>query len=206
MLICAAGAITATPVSYSVAIDTSSISGTQGSVDLNFNPGPLGAQLALAQVTNFTTDGTFEDDCPCATGNVSGTLPGTLVLNNGSGFNDYFDGFAFGSTLFYNVTLLGPALSSPDGISKSGSTFAFSLFSDAAGTMPTLTSDSTDGLAFVIDVDTTGTTTISNFSKQTLITTGSVAPEPSTAGFLVSASVMTGMLVQLANYRNRRQI
>ena len=54
------------------------------------------------------------------------------------------------------------------------------MFSDAEGTIPVLTADTTDGFAFTVDVNLDGTTTVSNFSSQTDIgpETG-VAPEPS---------------------------
>jgi len=89
---------------------------------------------------------------------------------NGTAFNDYFDGFTLGSTMSCQVSLYGPALSSPDGVSTSGSsTFAFSMFSDAAGTIPALTTDTTDGFAFTVDVNLDGTTTATNFSSQTTV-------------------------------------
>jgi hypothetical protein len=75
-----------------------------------------------------------------------------VTFDNGTQFNDYFEDFTFGSTLSFEASLYGPALSSPDGISTSGSAFAFSMFSDAAGTIPALTTDPSDGWATTIDV------------------------------------------------------
>jgi len=37
----------------SVTVDTSSIAGTMGSLDFNFNPGPFVTQTASAQILNF---------------------------------------------------------------------------------------------------------------------------------------------------------
>jgi hypothetical protein len=160
------------PITYSVSVDTSSIAGTAGSIDLNFNPGPLITQAASLQILGFASDGTLAGG-PTLTGDVSGSLPTTLTFDNGTGFNDYFEGFTFGTTLAFNVSLFGPALSSPDGISTSGSTFAFSMFSDAAGTIPTLTIDTINGFAYTVDVNLDGTTTATNFVAQT-----SSVPEP----------------------------
>jgi len=105
-----------------------------------------------------------------------------LTFDNRTGFNDYFEGFTFGKTLSFHVSLYGPALSAPDGVSTSGSTFAFSMFSDPAGTVPVLTSDTTDGFAFTVDVNLNGTTTVTNSSAQTTIVAagggGAVTPEP----------------------------
>ncbi len=170
----------AAPIIYHVTVDTSTINGAMGSLDFNFNPGPLATQAASLQILNFSSNGTLAGNCPCATGDVAGQLPSTLTFDNGGGFNDYFDAFTFASTLSFQVSLYGPALSSPDGISTSGSTFAFSMFSDAGGTMPALTTDASDGFAFLVDVNLDGSTTVTNFSGQTTVTAaaGGGAPEP----------------------------
>lgn len=167
------------PITYAITVDTTSITGTAGSIDFNFNPGPLITQAASLQILGFSTDGTLAGN-QVLTGDASGALPATVTFDNGTGFNDYFEGFTYGSTLSFDVSLYGPALSSPDGTSTSGSTFAFSMFSDAAGTMPVLTTNTTNGFAVIIDVNLDGTTTGTNFSTQTSISTSSVTPEPST--------------------------
>jgi hypothetical protein len=125
-----------------------------------------------------------------------------VTFDNGTAFNDYFDGFTYGSTISFDLSLFGPALSAPDGISTSGSTFAFSMFSDAAGTIPALTSDTIDGFAFTTDVNLDGTTTVNDFSSETSVvpetTGGSVIPEPDT--FVLLA---TGLGVLYAGIRRR---
>ena len=168
----------ADPITYNVTVDTSSISGTSGSLDFQFNPGPLTTQAASLQILDFSSDGSLAGS-PSLTGDVSGALPGTLTFDNGTQFNDYFDDFTFGSTLSFQVSLYGPALSSPDGVSTSGSDFAFSMFSDPPGTIPTLTTDTVDGFASTIDVNLDGTTTVTDPSIQTIIASSTVIPEPS---------------------------
>jgi hypothetical protein len=142
----------------------------------------------------FTSDGTLAGNCPCGTGDVSGPLPATLTLDNGTAFNDYFDDFTFGSTLSFEVSLYGPALSSPDGVSTSGSTFAFSMFSDPAGTVPVLTSDTTDGFAFTVGVNLDGTTTGNNFSPETSVGTANAVPEPSGVVLIGTSVALMGAL------------
>jgi len=181
---------------YDVSVDTSSIAGTVGSLDFQFNPGPLVSQSASLQILNFTSDGTLVPPA-FPTGDVTGTLPSTLTFDNGSGFNDYFQGFTFGSSLAFNVSLFGPALSSPDGVSTSGSTFAFSMFADAAGTQPVLTSDTTDGFASVVTVNLDGSTTVTNFSPQATLASASVAPVPEPRGTVLLIAAMTALLVSL---------
>jgi hypothetical protein len=177
----------AAPITYDGTVDSSFISGKAGSLDFEFNPGPLVTQAAALQILNFTSDGALAGS-PTLTGDVAGALPAPLTFDNGTGFNDYFEGFTYGSTLSFQVSLYGPALSSPDGMSTSGSTFAFSMFSDAAGTMPVLTTDTTQGFAFTIDVNLDGSTTVTNFSIQTTVVPATMpaVPEPSTLPLMVA--------------------
>jgi hypothetical protein len=182
-------------VIYNVTVDTSSITGTGGSLDFNFNPGPLVTQAASLQILGFSANGTLAGACPCGTGDVSGQLPATVTFDNGTGFNDYFDGFTFGTTVSFDLSLYGPALSAPDGLSTSGSTFAFSMFSNAAGTVPVLTTDTTDGFAFIVNVNLDGTTTVNNFSSQTTVVPAAVStPEPSSLSLIGVAIALLGML------------
>ena len=186
---------------YTVTVNTSSISGTSGSLDFNLNPGPLVTQAASLQILNFASDGTLAG-APILTGDVSGGLPGTLTFDNGTGFNDYFEGFTFGNTLAFNVRLYGPALSSPDGTSTSGSTFAFSMFSDTAGTIPVLTTDTTDGFAFIANVNLDGTTSLTNFSPDTQVSpVVATTPEPSDIGLSVILAALVVVLLVRFKYR-----
>jgi PEP-CTERM motif len=185
--LCCASIASAAPVTYDVSVDTSSISATAGSLDFNFNPGPLVTQPASLQILDFTSDGMLAGS-PTLTGDVAGALPATLTFDNGTGFNDYFEGFTFGATLSFQVSLYGPALSSPDGTSTSGSAFAFSMFSDAAGTIPALTTDTTDGFAFTTDVNLNGTTPVTNSSAQTtIVPVNPAVPEPGTLPLMAAA-------------------
>ena len=193
---CAALAM-AGPIIYDVTVNTSSITGTSGSLDFNFNPGPLVSQAVSLQILAFTSDGMLAGACPCGTGDVNGQLPATLTFDNGTGFNDYFDDFAYGTTISFAVSLYGPALSAPDGVSTSGSTFAFSMFSDSAGTIPVLTTDTTEGFAVTIGVNLDGSTTVTDDSSQTAVNPvgGATAPEPGTAAALgmgIAALILLG--------------
>ena len=163
-------------------MNTTSLIGTTGSLDFNFNPGPLVTQSAYAEILNLIGGGV--SGAASLTGNASGSLPGTVTLDNGAAFNDYFQGFTYGSSLMFQVSLYGPALSAPNGTASSGSTFAFSLFSDLAGTVPAFTTDTTDGFGYLIDVNLDGSTTVTNYLYQT-----TAVPEPSTLGLVVATSL-----------------
>lgn len=186
---------------YEVTVNTSSISGTTGSLDFQFNPGPLITQAANLEISDFSTNGTLMN-CAlnvqgfCPTGDVGGTLPGTLTFDNGTAFNDYFDDFTYGTTLSFDVNLYGPAVTSPDGTSTSGSAFAFSMFSDAFGSVPTLTTDTADGYAVVVDLNTDGSTTPTNYSTETTV---KALPEPNGI-----AEAALGALVFCAWFWRRR--
>jgi spore coat protein U-like protein len=206
--LCFASMASAAPITYDVTVNTSSISGTAGSLDFEFNPGPLVTQAADLQIINFTSNGTLAGS-PALTGDVAGALPTTLTFDNGTAFNDYFEGFTYGSTLSIRVSLFGPALSSPDGTSTSGSTFAFSMFSDAAGTIPALTNNTTEGFAFTIGVNLDGTTTVTNFSPQTTVVPETVSvPAPSIGvglpTFLTIGGVWFGAKLLGRNLTRRR--
>jgi hypothetical protein len=179
-----AGVMFAGPITYNVTVNTSSISGTAGSLDFDFNPGPLITQTASLQILTFS--GGTPSGSPTVIGDVTGTLPGTLTFDNQKPFNDYFQTFQFGSTLSFGVSLFGPALSSPNGTATSGSTFAFSMFSNAAGTKPVLTTDKTNGFAFVVEVNLDGTTTATNFIL-------AAVPEPGSFPLVVGAAIAVGV-------------
>jgi hypothetical protein len=187
---CEAIAMTAEPAAYTVSVNTGSLAGITGSLDFNFNPGPMASQSAMVQILSFSSSGVL-DGSPVLTGDASGSLPGTVTLDNGTGFNDYFQQFTYGSTLTFDVSLYGPALSAPDGVSSSGSTFAFSMFSDAAGTVPALTTDVIDGFAYVGNVNLDGSTTVTNY-----IVNSAAAPEPATWFLMGLALPSTALLAR----------
>lgn len=184
---------------YVVTVNTSSISGITGSLDFNFSPGSSSVQSASLQILNFSSDGTWVGS-PTLTGDATGSLLGTLTFDNGTGYNDYFQEFTYATALSFEISLYGPALSSPDGLSAFGSLFAFSMFSDAAGATPVLTSDTVLGTAVTVAVEPDGTTTLTNNSSETGVTQESAVPEPG------SLALAGGFLAVLSAMRLRRRL
>jgi hypothetical protein len=193
-------------VTYDVSVSTSSLSGQPGNLDFQFNPGGLGALVATATVTNFQTAGGIPAPSSTLTGDASGALPGTLTLDNGTAFNDVFQGFTYGTSLSFDLTLSGPALGGPAG--TFGSSFALSLY-DAAGITPLLTTDP-NGSVLTVDLNADGTTSAQLFPQSPTNSTpaasaspvGAVVPEPSSLVLLVS-TLPAGMVV-LRRLRGRR--
>jgi hypothetical protein len=192
LLFCAPWIASADTSSFQVIVDTSSLAGQVGSLDFQFDPGVFSTQEANLQILNFTSGGVLD---PLALGaqtigDVSGTLPGTLTFDNGSFVNDFFEDFTFGSTLTFVASFYGPALTAPDGISGSGTSFAFSMFSDPDGTIPAFTANTLDGFAVTTDVNLDGTTSVSNFSSQTTV---SKVPAPEPDSFLLTGLGILGL-------------
>jgi hypothetical protein len=69
------------------------------------------------------------------------------------------------------------------------------MFSDGAGTVPVLTTDTVNGFAFTVDVNRDGTTTVTNSSAQTGISSATnVVPEPSSLGLVGEVIAFLGAL------------
>jgi hypothetical protein len=162
---CLSAANAALAASLFVTMDTSSIApGTTGSLDFQFNPGPLLFQAATVHITNFS-GGSFVG-APQTIGSVAGgPLPAAVTLTNGTQLNDYFQSFTFGNSLSFELDFSGPAVTSPNGLSTSTSEFSFSTFSDQNGLNPVLTPDP-NGIAATVVVNLDGS-----------LTAGAVSPE-----------------------------
>lgn len=173
-------------VTYDVSVNTSSISGTSGALDFQFDPGPFGSQAATLAITGFSSDGTL--GTAFSTGDVAGTLPGELDFDNLMSFNDYFTDFTYGSTISFDVTLSGPAITSPDGVSQSGSSFFFSMYDDNGN--PLLTSDPF-GTAVELDINLDGSTsaTVSSDESSAVMPTSNV-PEPGASLLLTCGLIL----------------
>jgi hypothetical protein len=162
-------------VTYTVNVDTSSVSGT-GFLDFQFNPGNATSQAATVQISQFT-GGTLTG-APSSTGNVAGTLPGTLNLANSTALNEYFQGFTYGASFSFFLTLDGPAITAPNGTATAGSIFGVGLY-DAAQN-PILTNQGpTTGFVGQVSINLNGSTT------PTVFPTGVNGPSVATIALFV---------------------
>jgi hypothetical protein len=191
-------------VTYQVGVDTSALSGQGGNLDFQFNPGGLDVEGATATVTNFQMIGGILSQPAMLSGDASGSLPGTLTLDNGSVYNDVFQGLTYGDQLSFLLTLSGPAIDSPGGMF--GSSFALSLY-DAAGTTPLLTTDP-NGSVLTTNLNADGSTSSETFPQSptnsapvAVAVATSAVPEPTSFVMFVSALPVT--LIAWGNARRQ---
>src|SRR5580698_8602261 len=109
-------------VVYNVSLNTTTINGTAGYLDMQFSSGP-GALDATATLSQFVSDAILGAATPT---NTTGSLATTVVFDNQTA-NDYLQGLTFGNSLSLLVTLTGPGVDTPPGVG-SGSTFGIFLF------------------------------------------------------------------------------
>ncbi|MBV8073530.1 MAG: NF038129 family PEP-CTERM protein [Acidobacteriaceae bacterium] len=182
----------AAAIAESVSVNTSSLAGTAGAIDLSFNPGLIsGTQAANATVTGFAGAILDSANPPSNTGNASGMLPGVLRFDNRTQLNEVFTPVIFGSSFNFILSFSGPAVDNPDPASTYDSVFSLGLFS-TDGNTPLITPD---GIIATVDLlhgqaAVLPTTFSSIVSIQPVSTT---TPEPSTAAYLVAALLTLGV-------------
>src|SRR5580700_7274285 len=90
---------------FTVNVDTTGIpTSTMGFLAFDFTNGDVN-QINTATITNFSTNGALGAVSP-PSGNVMGNLaPGPLVLSTSQLFNEWLQGFTYGSSLSFNLEL-----------------------------------------------------------------------------------------------------
>ena len=191
LLLIAAAALQAAPITYSIAVNTSSLAGVFGNVDFQFNPGFGVSDPAFVTISMFSSDGSLAGS-PVISGDATGTLPPLVTIHNTTAFNDYSDGFTFGSFLSFFVRFDGPAVTAPSGTASSGSSFAFTLFnSDFSATL--LSTDPVNGTLVQGDVNLNGAVSTQNFGIGGTTSVDAV-PEPASALLLALGLAATALI------------
>lgn len=206
-------------VSYTVMLNTSSVSGTTGYIDVALDPGSLGALGVTATISRFT-GGTLSTNTTM-TGTTTGTnlyyIDGdvstspasspillsnsnTLTLVNDKSNNELTQALTFGSSSFFVLTLSGPGVSIAGLASgTSGTTFVLDFLNDAQSAY-LLSSDPTGNTTSlwatdVISISNTGAvTTVENPGPSGGAPIGILTPVPEPESMLMLA---TGMLLML---------
>jgi len=177
-------AIQAHATPYNVSLETTLLTGTDGVLALDFIDG--GPPSGNVSVTDFHTDGTLL--LQMSSGDVTGALPGPVVLADGDFFNELLVTLTFGSTLSFVFT---PTTMAPMPPSLPDSFSVFLL--DPVSLLPLFpTSDPTGSNAlFHLDIDGTPTGFLSVFEipgeEIVLRVRPAGVPEPETIGLLLAA-------------------
>ncbi len=88
-------------LAYNISVNTSSVSGTVGSVELQFNPIDFTSLAATATISNVSNGTAGTIDTPI--GDASGDLGSTVTIQNGQGTNDFFQNYTYRSTLSFTL-------------------------------------------------------------------------------------------------------
>jgi hypothetical protein len=190
-------------ITYHVLVDTSSITGTQGSLDFQFDASDLTSQTATATLKNFTGGSLIGS--PTFHGDASGTLfPGPATINNTPAnlVNELIQDFNYGNSFSFDVTLSGDALQNPNGLP--GSTFSLTLFDGRGATgNPLLPIDANTPPALLINVNSDGGTAVTASPAVTSTPSVSSVPEPSSLALLAGASAT---LLGYGRFRKRGRV
>lgn len=181
-------------ITYSVNIDTRSITGTTGSVDFQWNLGAVDP-LLTASVASFSNGSTLTDAPVLLSGNFTGSLASGNSLNfdGASSFNYAYQDMTFGSSISFMLTLPDAAPTQSDPTSDS----AFFVSVLDANQRSALSTTSVDNQALAFTLQSGGAPTFEAYT--TLATVSSVSsvsavPEPGTVALmLVGMGGLAGM-------------
>jgi hypothetical protein len=186
-------------VPIDVIVDTTLLSGTPATLAFDLLDGDPASNTAT--ISDFSTDGALGTSSTSG-GPVSGALPGTVTIADGSFFNEYLQDITLGSMLSFRVDLTSFSTGSP--IPDS-----FSFFILDASLLPLFpTSDPTGADAlFVVDIDGSPTGAIASFeatdsppSATWLVAPATPVPAPTTLSLL---AIGLGWIASRSRYTNR---
>jgi hypothetical protein len=112
---------------YDVRINTASLAGSNGFIQFQFTPGGV-APAAEATVSLLDLEGgvVLASPLPDVEGDVSGSLPGPVVLGNGEALNVLYQAVRFGTHLAFTIGFDGAFIT--DDSAKVGSRFDLEFF------------------------------------------------------------------------------
>jgi hypothetical protein len=191
---------------YDVSINTSSLSGAGATLTFDFIAGG-GAQSNSVSILDFATNGTLVAG-GVNSGSVSGALPGTATLTNGSFFSELQQRMTLGSTITFQAELTTNAPTSgslPD-------TFSLFLLDPTASYSLTTTKDPTGSDSLMtVQIDGTKGGNVGVYSGSgpavpvtVTAVTGSGPTQVPEVDVSFAVSALTVLLCILAIIRGRR--
>jgi hypothetical protein len=176
-----------------ITVDTTNISGVIGSLAFDLIPG--GFPPNSVSIFGFTTDGTLGAVLP-ASGDVKGTLPGTLsdpvTIVDSTGFNEYAQGITFGHLFSFFFNTSGGAGSPP-------TPAGFSLFIlDADGGLPIVSTSDPTGADSLFLYSIGQDVTPDVFTSESVRTTARVlsVPEPGALALVIAGLLALGGMLR----------
>ncbi|MDP2028948.1 MAG: NF038129 family PEP-CTERM protein [Thiobacillus sp.] len=166
---------------WQVDIDTSSIAGIGGYLDLQLNPGAADAQPVQARIGNFSSDaslGMGEVD-----GAASGSLAGVLVLDNTDALNAWLQGLVFGSHIAFTLDI--------DSTLSAGSGSSFSALLWDSNFTPLFAAAGSDALLRIDLMPNVSPTWMMSSAVQV-----SAVPEPTIAMTFLAGLGLVGFVVK----------
>ena len=174
---------------YFVSINTASISGVAGSLFFSFGPGALPFDPANAIVSGFSGGTLGAVLSPAG----SGTLPGTLTLDNNGPPENYQQSFTYGSKISFFLSLTGAAVGNPSPGAIGGTDLAFYLLD---GSDNPLLTDDPNGTVFDASIaPKTGQVSFATFTNNggPSVVSVTAVPEPGSMLLLLSGVMMIGV-------------
>ncbi|GAB3257923.1 NF038129 family PEP-CTERM protein [Chitinimonas naiadis] len=176
-------------VVYNVKVNTSSLAGTQGYLDLGLI-GLADSPLAQAAITGLSGGTALGND---TLDGDSSVIAGGWALGNTTGFNAILSAWEFGQELAFQLVFSGDWEGNGVG---SGTTFAFKLWDSAIGN--TLLSDDAQGDLFRIDLWPGALVDISTFGTDgtpaATIQQVTAVPEPTSIALLLAGLLAISLL------------
>ncbi len=214
-------------LTFIITVNTASVSGTTGYMDLGLDPGSIGALGVTADISNFsgatlstntTTTGTVTGtNLYFVDGNVSTTpasapillsATNTLTMVNSDPNNELTQALNFGSSLTFDLMLFGPGVNqSGSAGGTSGTIFTLSFLNDPQ-TAYLLSSDPTGSTTSlwatnVISIDNTGVVTwVDNPGPGGGPADGTITPTPEPSSQLL-VPISAGLLILDTKKRRR---
>ena len=168
---------------YSVNIDTSSIAGTTGSVDFQWNLGAVNS-LLTASVASFSNGSTLTGTPLLISGTFTGSLASgdSLNFDGASAFNYVYQDMTFGSSISFTLTLPDAAPAQSDPTSDSGFFIAVLDANQASA----LTTTSADNQALAFTLQAGSAPTFEAYTSLATISSVSPVPEPATVALMLA--------------------